>query len=94
MRTLVFSVAAQRDIDSIYSYSTTVWGENRAKRTLADIKQVAQLICDHPELGRKTVRTDVWQKSVSRLPFVLLYKVCGQELLVLQLVHTSRDHNS
>jgi toxin ParE1/3/4 len=59
------------------------------RRFLAGVEFVLAEILDHPLTG-SPLRGDVWRKSVVRFPYQLLYRVAGDEVRVLAIMHKRR----
>ena len=88
---LVYTAQAYRDLDAIWLY---IAKDNRraADRVIARIRQSAEMLADHPKLGR------VWESGATRallvsgLPYRIPYRVSEDAATVeiLTVWHTSR----
>ena len=91
MYQLVFLRSAEFDIDTIAEYSKAAWGDTRAQKTIEQIQQTLSMVCEHPEVGSVSSVASVWQTPVPRLPFLILYQVTDTAVVVISVLHTSRN---
>jgi len=62
-----------------------------ATAVIAHIRKAVHLLASSPRLGRITDEKDVRMLVVSRFPFVVFYTVRNDEILVMNVRHTSQD---
>lgn len=57
---------------------------------VAQIRKDARLLIDHPGMGRPGRIEGTRELVVSRFPFVIAYRVQGDEIPILAVIHTAR----
>jgi len=85
--------SAERELEHIADYSFDEWGAARAQKTLAAFEALFQQIARFPNVGIKTERSRVYQKSLPHLPFVVLYRIDNElnVVTILQIIHTKQS---
>ena len=58
--------------------------------TYLEIKKAILNIVDHPLLGKK-LPSNRYKLHMSRLPYYLIYKYKGEDILILRIYHSSRQ---
>ncbi len=61
-----------------------------AARVLARLREAVQRLADHPESGRPGRILGTRELVVSGLPYVIPYRVSGNQVQILRIFHTSR----
>lgn len=84
------SARTEKDLENIFSYTETIWGMARRRRTALQLNEVFDFLAHNPESGRETARAGVFVLVVPRLPYVLLYRKNNSAVTILQLIHTKR----
>lgn len=84
-----YSPGALRQVDEIFAYIAQD-NEPAAKAVVARIQAIAILIGTRPFIGRPTEREDVRVMSVRPYPYVIFYKLSGDEVRILRIRHTAR----
>ena len=85
--TLIYSSAAQDDLDEIASYTTEHWGDAQADRYLAELEDCCALLVNNPELGQ---RQEVGIKHLRRLlqgRHAIYYVLQSSDVLILRILH-------
>lgn len=62
-----------------------------AERLALRITAIAQLLHEHPQLGRATGETDIRELIIGGTPFSLLYRLVGRQVVILTIRHGSRQ---
>lgn len=86
---LRFSPHAVRDLDEVRARIAV----DRPALTETIISRILQSIgylCDFPRLGRPGLLPDTRELSIYGLPYKAVYRIEGDKVLVLVIVHTSR----
>lgn len=85
------SKAASQDIENIYLYGFLTFGENQADTYMAALKDLFDLLCSNPEIGRLDARVN---PAVRRFDFeshVIFYDAEEDHILVVRVLHKSMD---
>lgn len=61
-----------------------------ANKVASKIRETVQLLPEHPYMGHPTELEDVYEKQVIGLPFLIPYRVVGQQLQVLRIFHEAQ----
>ena len=91
MRQVRLRSKAKSDLFAIDSYTRKHWGEEKAKGMEKILRQSFELIAETPYFGRKTREEFVLAKTLSAVPFVIVYKVAEDFIYILRIVHTKRN---
>ena len=88
---LQLSAAAKTDLDDIFDYTRENFGQAQAVKYFQNMNIVFQSICDNPRLGR--TRHEVRQnlRRVVHEHHVVFYRIDGDVVKVLRVLHDSRD---
>lgn len=90
MMRLKWDVAALADVDAIGAYISRD-SPSAAKRVTAYIRVVTENLEFSPRMGRE-VEGDLWREIVlSRYPYLVSYRIEGDEVLILAVTHQARD---
>ncbi len=73
--------------DAVHYYESEAPGLGR--RFLSAVESALAEILDHPLVG-SPLRDDVRRKRVGRFPYHLLYRVAGDEVRILAVMHKRR----
>jgi toxin ParE1/3/4 len=57
---------------------------------LAEIQKQTSRLVTHPHLGRPGRRKNTRELSINRTPFVVTYRIIGDNIQILHFRHTSR----
>lgn len=81
---------AERDLDEIAAYIGQDNPAAAARVILELIDQVESLLPAHPAIGRPGRVVGTRELVIGELPYVIPYRVRGQDLEILRVLHTSR----
>jgi plasmid stabilization system protein ParE len=89
MRSLLWSAAALDDFENAIA---RIAADDReaARRVAAAIDRAARLLAERP-IGRPGRVTGTYEKTVSGLPWIIVYTLDGDRLVVLRVIHSARD---
>ena len=88
---VVYSSAAQADLDDILHYTATHYPRN-LPAVETRIRAVIARIASHPESARRVdERPGVRVVPVLRYPFRIFYRVDRERVEILHIHHTARD---
>ena len=57
---------------------------------LAEVQKQTSRLLTHPHLGRPGRRKNMRELSINRTPFVVTYRIIGDNIQILHFRHTSR----
>ena len=82
---------AKEDLFAIISYTKQKWGEEKVTEMEETIKHSFESILRAPFLGRRTREEHVFAKTLSIVPFVIVYKATTDYVYILRIIHTKRN---
>jgi toxin ParE1/3/4 len=87
---VVFSPAAERDIDDIW-LNIALENPAAADRLIDSIGQRSEQLAEFPELGR--LRPDIAEdaRSLNVGSYIILYRIAKRTVEVIRIVHGARD---
>ena len=62
-----------------------------SKRVARKIWNAAQLLAKHPAMGRQGRVTGTREWVIQGTPYIMAYRVCGDALEVLRVLHTAME---
>lgn len=80
------------DIEEIAVYTVAEWGEKQAQTYLAQIDRAILALADNPSLGRERYGVPPAIKGRKAGAHVVFYRVDGDTLYVVRVLHESMDH--
>jgi addiction module RelE/StbE family toxin len=81
---------AQRDRDDIHAYIARR-DPASASRVLVEVVTAINRLGDFPGLGRPGRKPGTRELVIPRLPYIAVYRVRGEKVQVLRLLHTARE---
>lgn len=81
---------AERDLDEIAAYIGQDNPAAAARVVLELIDQVENLLPAHPAIGRPGRVVGTRELVIGELPYVIPYRMRGQDLEILRVLHASR----
>ena len=92
---IVWLSYAQRDLSSIAAYYKSVASKDVANRVMREIVHSASTLANNPYLGRPSESVDgIHELQVSRLPYLLPYRVVKDRIEILRVFHESQNRPS
>ncbi len=85
-----YTRAALRDIQAIRGYIATE-NPTAAERVRLSILKTIQILTEFPFLGRPGRRKGTREKTVPRLPYLVLYRIGEDELVILRVYHGAQQ---
>lgn len=61
-----------------------------ARRVVSEIRRQVQVLREHPLMGRVGLLDGTRELVISRLPYLVAYRIQGEQADILAVVHTSR----
>ncbi|MCP4565200.1 MAG: type II toxin-antitoxin system RelE/ParE family toxin [Bosea sp.] len=89
MRSLLWSAAALDDFEAAIA-RIAIDDQTAARRVAAAVDRAARLLAGRP-IGRPGRVAGTYEKTVSGLPWIIAYTIDGDRLVVLRVIHSSRD---
>ena len=79
-------------LDDLRKIDTFISNDNAsaAKKVLALIWETAQLLKEHPQIGRPGRVTGTRELVISDTPFIVPYRVISDEIQILRVIHGAR----
>ena len=87
---LVFAEPAAEDIDDIVAY-IGLDSPSAAEGVFRAIAAAAERLAEFPGLGRAGRLPDTREWPVVSLPYVIIYQVRGEDVVILAVFHTARN---
>ena len=88
--TIVWTAQAQCDAEVIHAYIAQD-DPMRAHTMLVTIYQSVNRLADFPGLGRPGGKPHIRELVIPRLPYIVPYRVRGQTVQILRVLHTARQ---
>lgn len=89
MKPLVLAEPAARDLESIVDY-IALDNPNAAEGVYRGIVAAAQSLTEFPALGRPGRHPDTRELLVSGMPYLIVYEVGPDAVIIVAVFHTSR----
>ena len=90
MKKLVFSPAAEDDIDSIWTYSAENWGPDQADRYTDEIQDACLTLASGRRQGRDVDVRPGYLKCLTG-SHVIYYRVREDQIVVIRVLHGRQD---
>lgn len=81
---------AERDLEAIAEYVGQDSPAAAARVVLELIEQAESLLPDYPAIGRAGRVLGTRELVIGHLPYIIAYRVRGQDVEILRVLHTSR----
>ena len=91
MAEVKISDGAEADLRHIADYTASQWGEVQKSVVLKRIRESFEIISAFPKLLAPTSKPGYFITTVPRLPFVIVCKVEGDVVLVMQILHDKQN---
>ncbi len=90
MKALVFSPAAEADIDAIYDYSAKYWGVERAERYIDALRDTCIALGAGDFPGRPVDVSPAYRKQAAG-SHVIFFRDDGTRIVVVRVLHGKQD---
>ena len=87
---ITFTRLAQRDLEAIHAFIARD-DAARVYDVLSRIRVAINHLADFPSMGRPSKKAGVRELIVPRLPYKVPYRVRGQTVRILRVLHTRRQ---
>lgn len=88
---VLYTPAARRDIDEIWQFTVTHWGDKAADDYVRAIAHSADRIAATPEIGAKVDAIRAGYRKFPVRSHVIFYRIEDGDILVVRVLHQSRD---
>ena len=78
---------ARTDFTHILEYTENEWGFVQAASLVVVFETALSTLVESPLMGRKITRQNNRALVLSKVPFVIVYQIRGQEVIVRQIIH-------
>lgn len=82
---------ADDDLVRIYDYTSEQFGNEQAIKYLTGLEDIFQNLCKNPLSGRNRNEIAEGIRSISFVSHVVFYKLKEEKLLIVRVLHASRD---
>ncbi len=90
MRRIVFRPEAEADLIAI-ALHIRQHSASRALGLIARLRSRCDILLNHPEAGRPRAELGEGLRSLAERPYVLLYRITGDDAEVVAILHGARD---
>lgn len=91
MNRVVFSPAAQVDVEQIWDYTCERWDFAQAERYIRSIQRAAERVADNPAIGRACDEVRAGYRRHAVGSHTLYYRVEGDLVVVVRVLHKRMD---
>lgn len=91
MTAIYLTPRAKADLDGIWSYSVSQWGEDRTERYLRDLWRGMERLADDPRRGQSCddIRPGYLRYTIGS--HVVFCRVDGETLVAVRILHSRMD---
>lgn len=82
---------ADHDIESIFEYTLSNFGEQQAFSYLGEMENLFNQLCSEPKMGRERNEIRKGLRSISYVSHVIFYRTVKDRIRILRVMHSSRD---
>jgi len=86
---VLYQRTAQRDIEGIYAYIAKD-DPDAAIRVVERIRAAIEMLADYPHVGRPGRKTGTRELVVAHLHYVVPYRVVGNEVRIVRVLHPAQ----
>lgn len=86
---IIWTRLALEDLDNAYEYIAAK-NPNAAMDTIDRIENAIERLLKYPQMGRVGLIPGTRELVVTRTPFILAYRVMGDRLEILGVIHSAR----
>ena len=92
MRTLILSPDAERDLDDVYHYNSTIHSKARAQKIVSDLLDKINALAFESEIWPEAeFKNDLVKRKVVNKTYSVYYKIFDSEVYVLRVWHHARN---
>lgn len=92
MKPLLFSPAAQADLDAIWDYTCEQWGAEQAEQYLREVQRAAERVAVNPKIGRPCDEIRPGYRKLSAGSHLLFYRLTpGGVIDVVRILYQRMD---
>ena len=85
---IVWTRFALGDLRQAYEYIAED-SESAARKTVSIIEETSQVLKKYPDIGRPGRCKGTWELIVPRRPYIVAYRIKGNEAHIVSVIHTS-----
>ncbi|MFT3726228.1 MAG: type II toxin-antitoxin system RelE/ParE family toxin [Terricaulis sp.] len=89
-RCIVFRPDAWADLAAIADFLAAD-NPGRARRVVAGLRRRCEILLAHPLVGRPRDAFGAGVRSLSHRPYVIFYRLNGEDIEILAIIHAARD---
>ena len=82
---------ALRNLEEIHAYDATRTNPAHAYEVLADIRAQIEQLTQYPAYGRPGKKVHTRELVLRRYPYIAVYRVEGENVIILRVQHTRRQ---
>ena len=86
-----FNRLAGHDLDTIRQEGEATFGEDSTRRHLRGFDRIFALLRTHPQSGQERPELGAGIRSFSHRPHRVLYRIDGDVVTVLRIIHAAQD---
>jgi toxin ParE1/3/4 len=94
---MVYKVSqeAEKDLEEVFAYGFTRWGEGEATRFIEALYQRFQWLSENPEIApiREDLSPPIF-RSWPVKPYLIFYRISGPDVDIIAVIHGNRDIKS
>lgn len=91
MNDVVFSPAAQVDIEQIWDYTCDRWDADQAERYIRALQSAVERVAENPLIGRACDEVRVGYRRHAVGSHTLYYRIAGDLIVVVRVLHQRMD---
>ncbi|WP_193045220.1 type II toxin-antitoxin system RelE/ParE family toxin [Mycolicibacterium baixiangningiae] len=91
MNRVVFSPAAQVDLEQIWDCTCDRWDADQAERYIRVLQRAVERVADNPLIGRACDEVRVGYRRHAVGSHTLYYRVAGDLIVVVRVLHKRMD---
>ena len=89
--TIRFTFAARKDLEGIYDYTCTTWGEVQANRYTDDLQAAVEALEESRGLWRSMPEWCVGGYRITCRQHMIFFVATGSEITIARVVHERQD---
>lgn len=85
------TVAAEKDLEEIYDYTSDKFGSSQAAKYLEELESLFHQIAENPNIGKTRDETKKGLRSFPKSSHLIFYRVLPDYIRIVRILHGSRD---